>query len=78
MIEEEKDEISCIKYGQFLLNDKVHSAIMSVLDDAKLPFELADFQKVSLHVIGSQRDLILISPTGSGKMLGTEIIIINL
>jgi len=52
-----------------LLSDNVHDAMMEVLRECNLGFELQDFQKVALHVIGSSRNLVLIAPTGSGKML---------
>ena len=53
-----------------LLNDNVHMLILEVMEETRLGFELADFQMLSLHVLGSQNNLVLISPTGSGKMLG--------
>ena len=68
IIGEEIDQISLTKH-QHLLSDKVHLALQEVLEEVRLPFELADFQKVSLHVLGSCENLILISPTGSGKMM---------
>ena len=69
LVKEQPDELSLEKY-QHLLSDKVHNMIMEVIEETKLSFELADFQKLSLHVLGSKRNLILVSPTGSGKMLG--------
>ena len=69
LVEEPKDEISLTKY-KHLLNDAVHGMIMEVLEETKLPFNLSDFQLLSLHVLGSKQNLVLISPTGSGKMLG--------
>ena len=69
LVDEPNDEISLEKY-QHLLCDPVHGKIMEVLHETKLPFNLSDFQLLSLHVLGSKRNLMLISPTGSGKMLG--------
>ena len=68
LVDEEADQISLTKYGH-LLCDSVHLKMMEVLEELHLPFHLADFQKLSLHVIGSKKNLILISPTGCGKML---------
>ena len=70
LVDEECDQIS-IEKNQNLLSDKVHLKIMELLDEVALPvdFKLADFQLLSLHVLGSKTNLILISPTGSGKML---------
>ena len=69
LVDEPQDEISIAKYEN-LLRDSVHFVIMEVLQETGLSFKLADFQLLSLHVLGSQKNLILISPTGSGKMLG--------
>ena len=69
LVDEPHDEISLEKY-QHLLSDPVHEKIMEVLHETKLSFNLSDFQLLSLHVLGSKQNLMLISPTGSGKMLG--------
>ena len=69
LVDEPPDEISLVKYGH-LLSDKIHGKIMEVLEETKIQFRLSDFQLLSLHVLGSKKNLILISPTGSGKMLG--------
>ena len=72
-VEEPPDDISIAKYQHLMLNDAVHMKIMEVLDDTKIKFKLSDFQLISLHVLGSKRNLILVSPTGSGKMMGKKI-----
>ena len=69
LVDEPPDELNLVKY-ECLLSDNVHKLIMEVLNETKLGFQLADFQMLSLHVLGSKKNLILISPTGSGKMLG--------
>ena len=69
-VPEPPDEISTVKYQHLMLNDQVHQRIMEVLADTRITFPLSDFQLVSLHVLGNKLNLILISPTGSGKMLG--------
>ena len=71
LVDEPPDELSIEAYGH-LLRDEVHSKLMEVLFETKINFQLSDFQKLSLHVLGSKRNLILISPTGSGKMLGKK------
>ena len=68
-VDEPPDQISVEKHQQLLLNDKVHRYIMEVLKEMKVTFQLADFQMISLHVIGNHRNLVLLSPTGSGKMM---------
>ena len=69
LVAEPPDEISLMKYGH-LLKDDVHGKIMEVLEETRIQFPLSDFQLLSLHVLGSKRNLMLISPTGSGKTLG--------
>ena len=73
-VPEPPDQISVEKYQNLILNDVVHQKIMEVLSETNLSFKLADFQLISLHVLGNKRNLILVSPTGSGKMLGKKII----
>ena len=60
-VDEADDEISMTGH-EYLLQDTVHLLILVVLKEHKVGFALAPFQMRSLH-------LILISPTGSGKML---------
>ena len=69
-VPEPPDEISTTKYQHLMLNDQVHLRIMEVLAETRITFPLSDFQLVSLHVLGNKLNLILISQTGSGKMLG--------
>ena len=73
LVDEPEDEISLTKYHH-LLKDEIHSKIMEVLEETNVPFKLADFQLLSLHVLGSKQNLVLLSPTGSGKLLGKLII----
>ena len=74
LVDEPPDEINIAKHAH-LLKDTIHAFIMEVLQEANIKFKLADFQMLSLHVLGSQKNLILLSPTGSGKMLGKSSLI---
>ena len=67
LVDEDAHEINLEAYGH-LLCDSVHLKLMEVLEDVQLPFELSDFQKISLHVIGSKRNLILIRETFITKL----------
>ena len=69
LVDDPEDQISVARNESLLLNDNVHQMIMEVVEETKIPFKLADFQLISLHTLGNQKNLILISPTGSGKML---------
>ena len=56
----------------YLLNDFVHSVIQEVLNEHPIPFKLQDFQLLTLYALGSQKSVVvLMSPTGSGKMICT-------
>ena len=68
VVEEEASQITMAKYNH-LLRDEVGVAIEQVLNEHPLPYQLQDFQKLSLHALGSQKNVVLISPTGSGKMI---------
>ena len=68
VVEEEASQITLSKYNH-LLRDEVGVAIEQVLKEHPLPYQLQDFKKLSLHALGSQKNVLLISPTGSGKMI---------
>ena len=56
----------------YLLSDSVHSVIQEVLNEHPIPFKLQDFQLLTLYALGSQKSVVvLVSPTGSGKMIWT-------
>ena len=65
-VPEDNDQISIVKYAH-LLNDYVHQYIHEVLLEIQLPYKLSDFQLLSLHVLGSNKNLLF--PAGSGKTL---------
>ena len=65
-VPEDEDQISIAAYSH-LLSDQVHQCIQEVLHEVQLPYSLSDFQLLSLHVLGSGRNLMLVSPAGSGK-----------
>ena len=67
-VQEQKEEITLEKFSH-LLSDKVNTALQEVLLENPLPFELQEFQKLTLHCLGSGRNVILLAPTGAGKMV---------
>ena len=73
LVDEPEDEISISKH-EHLLSDTVHLLILEILEETGISFKLSDFQMLSLHVLGNLNNLILISPTGSGKMLGGQLL----
>ena len=63
VVEEDIEEITIAKH-QHLLKDSVALIIDEVLREHPLPFQLQQFQLVTLHCIGSLNNVVLISPTG--------------
>ena len=74
---EDPDQITIDK-NEHLLSDKVHAIILEVIKEHAIPFKLQDFQLLTLHCLWNFKNVILVSPTGSGKMLcsylGLEVI----
>ena len=68
LVEEQEDEISLVRHSS-LLSDKVAFIIKEVLAENPLKFELQQFQLVALHALGSGQNVILVAPTGAGKMI---------
>ena len=77
LVQEQREELTLESHSH-LLSDKVHLHLLQVLEENPLSFELQDFQKLAVHVLGSGENCILISPTGSGKMLVVYIAILVL
>ena len=67
-VEEEESQITLAKYD-YLLSDEVATIIDQVLEENPLPFKLQDFQLLALHALGSLKNVVLVSPTGTGKMI---------
>ena len=68
LMSEDPEHITIKKY-EHLLSDKVHLIILEVLHENAVSFQLMDFQLLTLHCLGSLKNVVLICPTGAGKML---------
>ena len=68
IVEEEEGQITLAQYD-YLFSDEVATSIQQVLEENPLPFKLQDFQLLALHALGSLKNCILVSPTGTGKMI---------
>ena len=77
LMEEDPEQIT-IRNHEHLLSDPVHKIIQEVLQENSVGFPLQNFQLLTLHCLGSLKNVILLSPTGSGKMicayLGTKVL----
>ena len=65
LIEEDPEQIT-IRKNEHLLSDPVHKIIEEVLQENPIGFPLQDFQLLTLHCLGSLKNVALLSPTGSG------------
>ena len=66
-VPEEKEKIQIKKYDH-LMNSNVDAILNRVLAKLSLPYNLVDFQRVAVNALGQCSNVVLISPTGSGKM----------
>ena len=60
------DQIRMVDHDH-LTDPTVATLIEKVVEEVQLPYRLADFQQVSMNILLQKKDLILLSPTGSGK-----------
>ena len=66
LMEEDPEQIT-IRNHEHLLSDPVHKIIQEVLQENSVGFPLQDFQLLTLHCLGSLKNVVLLSPTGSGR-----------
>ena len=67
LVKEDSDKI-LIENHKDLIDDSVSAIINEVVMDKELPYVLSDFQLLSLNTLLQKKNLILCSPTGSGKV----------
>ena len=51
-----------------IMNEDIDKILDQVVNDCGMVYSPAEFQRVAVNALGSLRNVILISPTGSGKM----------
>ena len=66
-VEEETDRIT-VEEHRDLIHPEVDALLTSVVDELKMKYLPSDFQRVSINALGQQMNVVLVSPTGSGKM----------
>ena len=66
-VTEESDRIT-VAANSYLINTEVNAVLDQIVTELDLPYKPSEFQRVAVNVIASQKNLILVSPTGSGKM----------
>ena len=68
LVDEDEEQIKIERY-EHLMSDKIHIIIQEVLNENNIVFKLQDFQLLTLHCLGNLQNVVLICPTGCGKML---------
>ena len=66
-VEEEEDRITVAGNGD-LMNPEVNEILDKVVEDTKMAYTPAEFQRVTINALGGMNNVVLVSPTGSGKM----------
>ena len=66
LVPEEAEQINLSQFGH-LNNPQNEPILQQVLTNLALPYDLAAFQTVSIHTLMEKKDILLLSPTGSGK-----------
>ena len=66
-VAEEEDAIKLADHCD-LVDQEVDKNLERIVHELELPYKLRDFQRLAIHTICSFKNLILVSPTGSGKM----------
>ena len=66
LVPAEDDQIR-IENHEDLIDSSMTQLLDEVVETLALPYNLSDFQKLSLNTLLQKKDLILLSPTGSGK-----------
>ena len=64
----EDSEVITVDDHADLIDPKIEVILNETLDTLQLPYKLSDFQRLSVNVAASMRHLIVVMPTGSGKM----------
>ena len=66
-VEEERETIT-VEDNKHHITAEVDSILNKIVQVLSLPYKLTDTQRVAVNILGGQKNLILVSPTGSGKM----------
>ena len=66
-VEEEVDRIT-VAGNPSLMNTEVDAILDDIVGKLGLPYKVAEFQRVAVNALGGLKNVILCSPTGSGKM----------
>ena len=51
-----------------LMDEEANAVLDELVSHLQLPYQLAEFQRVTINALAQKQNVILVSPTGSGKM----------
>lgn len=66
-VTEEPDKITVAKNAA-IMNSEVNDILDKLVEHIQMPYIPAEFQRVAISALGGMNNVVLISPTGSGKM----------
>ena len=66
-VTEECDKISVEKHSE-LICPKVDAMLDDIVRKLSMPYAPSDFQRVAVNALAQKKNVILVSPTGSGKL----------
>ena len=66
-VEEEKEMISVEKQRE-VIDPVIDLMLDEIVLKLEMPYQPADFQRVAVNALGQMKSVVLVSPTGSGKM----------
>ena len=64
----EQPESILVKDNKYLIDEGVNSILDEVVGKIGMPYQLVDFQRLAINALGQMKNVVLLSPTGSGKM----------
>ena len=66
-VEEEKDRISVEKYKHLIVTE-IDECLDNIVEELSMPYKTSEFQRISVNALAQMKNVVLVSPTGSGKM----------
>ena len=66
-VREEHNRIS-VAGNLHIINSEVDEVLDRIVSELNLPYKPSEFHRVAMNTLGMQNNLVLVSPTGSGKM----------
>ena len=67
LVDEEPESIQITDHIE-LMDEDANVLLNRIVSELNLPYELTETQRLAINAVSSQKNVILVSPTGSGKM----------